>query len=132
MGDLSREPDHHYATGVSIDDIAGAWLDTFKLVSDPTRLRLLLSMHYRGPGEATTSDLAKMAEVKLATASAALKTMEAQGVVKASKEGREVRYSLISHEVHHLLHYIGGTHQRDAMPIHNLDGETKQQSHVTQ
>lgn len=113
MVDLSREPDHHYATSVSIDDIAEAWLDTFKLVSDPTRLRLLLSMHYRGPGEATTSDLAKMAEVKLATASAALKTMEAQGVVKASKEGREVRYSLISHEVHHLLHYIGGSHAHE-------------------
>lgn len=106
-------PHQHVHDDTSIDHVADNWLDTFKLVADATRLRLLLSMHYRGPGEATTSELASMAGVKLATASAALKNMESQGVVNASKEGREVRYSLISDEVHHLLHYIGGTHAHD-------------------
>lgn len=108
----------HHSGKASIDDVANSWLDTFKLVSDPTRLRLLLSMHYRGPGEATTSELAEMAGVRLATASAALKNLESHGIVNASKEGREVRYSLVNDEVHHLLHYIGGTHAHDHHHVH--------------
>ncbi|AKK04323.1 ArsR/SmtB family transcription factor [Corynebacterium epidermidicanis] len=91
--------------------LADEWSPIFKLLGDPSRLRLLLAMHYCGPANATVSELAELTSLRTATASAALKHMEANGVVAAVRSGREVRYRLISAPVHELLHHLGGTHR---------------------
>ena len=82
-------------------------------MGDPTRLRLLLAMHYRGPGEATVSELADIIGVRIPTASAALIHLTDAGTIEPHKVGREVRYSLPDPRIHALLPHLGGTPSHD-------------------
>ena len=93
--------------------LADEWAPAFKILGDPTRLRLLLAMHYRGPGVATVSELAEATGVRVPTASAALIHLTDAGTVTRTKVGREVRYSLTDPRTHSLLHHLGGTHVHD-------------------
>lgn len=86
------------------------WSETFRLLGDPTRLRLLTLLHYEGPGALSMSELAERAGVKPATASAALRLLTTAGVITATRDGRMMRYSLTDERVHRLLHHLGGTH----------------------
>lgn len=83
---------------------------TFKALGDPTRLKLLITMHYRGPGNATVAELAQAVGVREATASAALNTLAASGIVAATRDGRAMRYSLVDDCAHRLLHSLGAQH----------------------
>lgn len=91
---------------VSCDD----WAESFRLLGDPTRLRLLMAMHHMGPGTLSMSELADRAGVRSATASAALRLLTAAGVVTATRDGRKRRYALTDERIHRLLHLAGGTH----------------------
>lgn len=93
--------------------LADEWGPVFKVLGDPTRLRLLLAMHYRGPGEATVTELADMVGIRTATASAALIHMAEAGTIRPHKVGRVVRYRLTDPRIHELLHHLGGTHSHD-------------------
>ena len=86
------------------------WADTFRLLGDPTRLRLLTLLHYEGPGALSMSELAERAGVRAATASAALRLLTTAGIITATRDGRMVRYALTDDRVHRLLHHLGGTH----------------------
>lgn len=90
--------------------LADDWSPIFKVLGDPTRLKLLLALHYRGQAAATVSELAEATGLKTATASAALKTMSATGIIAPEREGREVRYLLVNEHAHQLLHHVGGGH----------------------
>ncbi|MEY8566895.1 metalloregulator ArsR/SmtB family transcription factor [Corynebacterium sp.] len=91
-------------------DLSDEWAETFRLLGDPTRLRLLTVLHYVGPGALSMSELAGRAGVRAATASAALRLLTGAGVVTATRDGRMMRYALTGERVHRLLHHIGGTH----------------------
>ncbi|QGU05631.1 ArsR/SmtB family transcription factor [Corynebacterium comes] len=93
--------------------LADEWGPIFKVLGDPTRLRLLLAMHYRGQGEASVTELAEAVGVRTATASAALVHMTEAGTIQPHKVGRVVRYSLTDPRIHELLHHLGGTHSHD-------------------
>ncbi|WKD58628.1 ArsR/SmtB family transcription factor [Corynebacterium caspium] len=96
---------------------ADEWAGIFKLMGDPTRLRLMAVLHERGAGKTTVTELAELTGVRTATASAALRAMEHSGVVKGERVGREVRYTLLSQEIHDLLHEVGFSHaHRRAFP----------------
>lgn len=97
-----------------IRDLSDDWADTFRLLGDPTRLRLLTVLHYVGPGALSMSELAERAGVKMATASAALRLLTAAGVVTGTRDGRMMRYALTDERVHRLLHHFGGTHATHA------------------
>lgn len=97
-------------TEQQVTALADDWTAVFKTLSDPTRLRLLLAMHYRGPAEATVSELADSAGVRVATASASLVSMADASVIEPVREGRVVRYRLVDDRVHKLLHHLGATH----------------------
>lgn len=86
------------------------WTSTFKVMSDPTRLKLLTAMHHLGPSVATVSELAQVAGVSTQTASAALNHMATAGVLTSTRTGREIRYALRHDEVHRILHFIGAGH----------------------
>lgn len=91
-------------------DVADAHVDWFRLLGDSTRLRLLLAIHYWGQESPTVTELANATGVRLATASAALRTMERTGAVTSERRGQEVRYRLVSDTIHRLLHGIGARH----------------------
>ncbi|MDO5454466.1 MAG: metalloregulator ArsR/SmtB family transcription factor [Corynebacterium sp.] len=91
-------------------ELAEEWSPLFKLLGDPTRLRLLLAMHYVGPGKASVGELAELTDIRVPTASAALTHMATVGVLVAERQGREVRYSLTDQHAHEVLHYLGATH----------------------
>lgn len=89
-----------------------AWTDLFRLLGDPTRLRLLAAMHHAGPGTASVGELAAAAGITDTAASQALRTLRLQGWVHDERDGRTVRYTLTDATVHAVLHFIGATHDR--------------------
>lgn len=98
-------------TGVArMRELSDDWAETFRLLGDPTRLRLLTVLHYEGPGTLSMSELAERAGVRTATASAALRLLTTAGIVTATRDGRMMRYALTDERVHRLLHHLGGTH----------------------
>lgn len=90
--------------------LADEWQPVFKVVSDRTRLRLLIALHHAGPANLTVQQLAKATGVRLATASAALNLMANAGVVSSQRDGRQMRYSLVDERIHRVLHHIGAFH----------------------
>lgn len=92
------------------DDIEG-WAALFDLLGDPTRLRLMVYMHRR-PG-APVGELAQAAGTSQATASQALKVLRGQGWVRAARDGRLMRYTLVDDMAHRVLHLMGQHHEHD-------------------
>ncbi|MEU3019798.1 MULTISPECIES: metalloregulator ArsR/SmtB family transcription factor [unclassified Nocardiopsis] len=88
----------------------GAWADRFRLLGDPTRLRLLAAMHHAGPAKASVGELAATAGITDVAASQALRTLRLQGWVQDERDGRTVRYTLVDTTVHSLLHLMGAEH----------------------
>lgn len=86
------------------------WTETLRLLADSTRFRLLVAMHFHGPGQASVTELSAAAGVSRAAASAALQKLAVADVVGVKREGREAFYSLIDADVHALLHYLGAGH----------------------
>ena len=80
-----------------VDDLAGI----FTLLGDPSRLRLLISL-LEG-GELCVSDLAVTSGLSESATSHALRLLRAHGVVRASRSGRMMRYSLRDGHVRMLL-----------------------------
>ncbi|AWB84283.1 ArsR/SmtB family transcription factor [Corynebacterium liangguodongii] len=90
--------------------IADEWAPTFRLLGDATRLKLLCSIHFSGQHALTVSELADATGTRLATTSAALRSLEAAGAVAARREGRSVYYAISDERVHELLHFFGAEH----------------------
>ncbi len=64
----------------------------FRLLGDPTRLRLLNALHEEA--ELTVSELARRAGTSLANASKQLSRLEREGVVTRERSGTSIRYRL--------------------------------------
>ncbi|MCI6205876.1 MAG: metalloregulator ArsR/SmtB family transcription factor [Corynebacterium glucuronolyticum] len=92
----------------------GRWAGTFKILGDPTRLALLSAIHYAGQNALTVSELAEEIDLRVATASAALRAMENNGTVKSQRDGRRIYYGIANNEIHELLHWIGSGHKMPA------------------
>ncbi|GIL34101.1 helix-turn-helix transcriptional regulator [Phycicoccus sp. DTK01] len=73
----------------------------FRLLGDPTRVRLLLALH--DAGELCVHDLAEATRTAESTASQALRLLRASGVVVGRRQGRHVHYSLSDDHVRTLL-----------------------------
>lgn len=90
---------------------AEEWAATFKVLGDPTRLKILAAIHFAGQHVLNVSELAEVTGVRVATTSAALRAMEQNGTVSFQREGRVIRYGLADERVHDLLHWIGAKHE---------------------
>ena len=77
------------------------WAKRFAALGDPSRLTLLLAMHHAGP--IAVSDLAVAADMNDTTVSQALRLLKAAGVVASERDGRIVRYRLVSDPIAGLL-----------------------------
>lgn len=92
-------------------DLCDTWAPVFKLLADPSRLRLLATMHHLGPAQATVTELAEATGLRTATASAALNLLANAGYIEPHRTGREIRYALVEDRAHDLLHFIGAGHE---------------------
>lgn len=68
------------------------WVRMFAVLSDPTRLRLLICI--KSAGSISVSDLAVAADISDATVSQTLRFLRAGRVVRAERDGRVIRYQL--------------------------------------
>ena len=88
-------------------DVPG-WAARFDLISDPTRLKLLLCLHF-SPGISVTR-LAAAAGVPQTVVSQSLRPLRDREWAVVEKVGREHRYRLVDESLHTLLHTIGAPH----------------------
>jgi DNA-binding transcriptional ArsR family regulator len=85
--------------------------DLFDLLSDPTRLRLLLTL--REHDEACVSDLAGVTNTTESAVSHALRLLRTAGLVDAERRGRHIYYRLADEHARVVLDATL-THLRDA------------------
>jgi DNA-binding transcriptional ArsR family regulator len=81
-----------------------AWSQRFSLLSDPSRLALLLCIHHAGPISVT--DLAVATDMRHTTVSQALRLLRASGTVVPERDGRVVRYAMADAEIAELLERV--------------------------
>ncbi|WP_254125700.1 ArsR/SmtB family transcription factor [Amycolatopsis sp. CA-230715] len=80
------------------------WAARFSVLADPSRLTLLVCIHYAR--EICVSDLAAAAGMTDTAVSQALRLLRAHGLVTAQRTGRVVRYRLADDTVHELIHHV--------------------------
>lgn len=88
-------------------DVAG-WASRFDLISDPTRLKLLLCLHFSP--EISVTRLAAATGVSQPVVSQSLRPLRDREWAVVEKVGREHRYRLVDESLHTLLHTIGAPH----------------------
>ncbi|AIT61683.1 ArsR/SmtB family transcription factor [Corynebacterium doosanense] len=86
------------------------WAGTFKILGDPSRLRLLTAIHASGQYVSSVTELAEASGLRVATASAALRAMERNQTVGSRRDGRNIHYAIVDTHVHELLHWMGSGH----------------------
>jgi DNA-binding transcriptional ArsR family regulator len=84
--------------------IVGQWAQRFSVLADPSRLSLLVCIHYAR--EICVSDLAVAAGMTDTAVSQALRLLRAHGLVEATRAGRQMRYRLADETVHKLIHQV--------------------------
>ncbi len=80
------------------------WARRFSVVADPSRLALLVSIHYAR--EISVTDLAAATGMTDTAVSQALRLLRAHGLVTPQRDGRVVRYRLADATVHELIHRV--------------------------
>lgn len=80
------------------------WARRFAVLSDPSRLRLLVCIHYAG--EICVSDLAAATDMSDTAVSQALRLLRAHDLVRSERSGRVVRYRLADATVHEMIHHV--------------------------
>lgn len=87
------------------------WVQTFGLLSDPTRMKILLAIHANP--DSAVFELAEATGLSSNTVTQALRTLHDAGVVSVRREGRYRCWTLVLEEAHQLLHHISDPHQHD-------------------
>jgi DNA-binding transcriptional ArsR family regulator len=80
------------------------WAQRFSVVADPSRLTLLVCIHYAK--EICVSDLAAAAGMTDTAVSQALRLLRAHRLVTSHRSGRVVHYRLADTTVHDLIHRV--------------------------
>ena len=83
--------------------VVAAWAHWFDVLSDPTRLRLLLAIQAAGPLSVT--DLAVATDIRPDTVSQTLRHLRADHTVTAERSGRVIRYTLADTVISRLLEH---------------------------
>lgn len=78
--------------------------DRFRLLSDPTRLRLVNELH--ASGELTVGELVERLEISYATASKQLAMLRAHGTVSRRREGTKVFYRIVDPSLEELCNGV--------------------------
>lgn len=83
----------------SVDDIIGM-AETFKVLADPTRLKIVLALTF---GELCVCDLATLIGVSVSAISHQLRLLKGMRIVKYRKDGKMVYYSLDDSHIENLV-----------------------------
>lgn len=78
--------------------------DRFRLLSDPTRLRLVNELH--ASGELTVGELVERLEISYATASKQLAMLRAHGTVSRRRDGTKVFYRIVDPSLEELCNGV--------------------------
>ncbi|MEE4022238.1 MarR family transcriptional regulator [Gordonia sp. PKS22-38] len=99
--------------GLDVD----AWAARFAVLSDSTRLSLVIDMHEHP--RSTVAELAKRAGITENAASQSLRALRDLGWVRAEKSGRTVHYEVVHDAIaHRILHdIVGVTHADGTHPV---------------
>lgn len=81
-------------------ELLSALADLYKIMGDPTRLRLLLSLE---KADFCASDLAGLCGMSRSAVSHQLKALKAAKLVKSTRSGKSMIYSLDDDHVHDIL-----------------------------
>jgi len=84
--------------------------DLFGMLSDPSRLRILMLLLELD--EVCVSDLAERADMNESAVSHALRLLRAHGIVEMRRDGRWIYYSLVDEHVRLLLDATAGHLER--------------------
>ena len=79
---------------------AGTLADTFRLLGDATRLKIVLACANRPTG---VSEIAERLQISLPLTSHHLRLLRAAGLVRAERQGKTVRYLLSDGHIGHML-----------------------------
>lgn len=90
--------------GLGDRTVVQQWAERFSILADPSRLTLLVCIHYAQ--EISVSDLAAAAGMTDTAVSQALRLLRAHGLVIGHRSGRVVRYTLADATVHDLIHHV--------------------------
>lgn len=93
------------AIGCLDADTIQEWSQRFALLSDPTRLSLLLCISAAGPISVT--DLAVAVDQNADTVSQTLRLLRAYRAVTTERDGRVIRYQIADPIINHLLSLAG-------------------------
>jgi ArsR family transcriptional regulator, lead/cadmium/zinc/bismuth-responsive transcriptional repressor len=88
----TRTTKHRHRPGVTTDEHVVVMAELFDMLSDPTRLRLLLQL--RAHDEACVSDLAAWTNTNESAVSHALRLLRAHGILESERRGRWIFYTL--------------------------------------
>ncbi|MDE5593327.1 MAG: metalloregulator ArsR/SmtB family transcription factor [Clostridiales bacterium] len=88
------------------DDVIYDLAELFKMFGDPTRAKILQCLQIR---DLYVSEIADVLEMSISAVSHQLRVLRAAKLVKGTKEGKEVKYSLDDDHVTKILEY-GLTH----------------------
>lgn len=88
------------------DDVIYDLAELFKMFGDPTRAKILQCLQIR---DLYVGEIADVLEMSISAVSHQLRVLRAAKLVKGTKEGKEVKYSLDDDHVTKILEY-GLTH----------------------
>lgn len=91
-------------TGLGERKSVEEWAERFSVIADPSRLTLLVCIHYAQ--EICVSDLAIAAGMSDTAVSQALRLLRAHGLVTTERRGRVVYYRLADETMHELIHRV--------------------------
>ncbi len=108
MSDRKLPHDHHTGAETYLDhmpnlDAFAVTADTFKLLGDPTRIRLFWLLCHC---EECVVDLSAMMEMTSPALSHHLKLLKACGLITSRRDGKEVYYKAASNEQADALHHM--------------------------
>lgn len=85
-----------------VDDKTATWLaETFKALSDPTRVRIISALSHN---ELCVHDIATVLDMSQSAISHQLRSLRELRLVKFRREGRHVYYTLDDEHIHDLFH----------------------------
>lgn len=88
------------------EDVIASLAELFKMFGDPTRTKILQCLQIR---DLYVGELAQVLEMSISAVSHQLRVLRSAKLVKGTKEGKEVKYSLDDDHVTKILEY-GLTH----------------------
>jgi DNA-binding transcriptional ArsR family regulator len=95
-------PPEHTGVATTLDhDEAERLADVFRLLGEPTRMRILFTL--LDAGELCVGDLAATVDASETSVSHALRLLRTTGIVRNRRDGRHVRYRLDDDHVRQLL-----------------------------